>query len=415
VASAKVQLKSATPVTRKFENWMDAWMEYTDPLPSPALWRKWSGISAVAATLERKVWIKTAFGLLYPNMYIVLVGPPGAGKTMMTNTVWHMLDALSDGSDGGFHLASSSLTSASIIDDLRGAKRRIIQPDMAITEFHSLAIVSNELGVLLPEYDNSFMSKLTDIYDGHQYSERRRTKELQFKIEHPQLNLLAATTPSYLNGMLPEGAWDQGFLSRTMIVYSGETTKRSIFAEQKLHGQLQKDLQSDLRAIFNTYGKITWSEEAMAGVENWAEKGGPPAPEHPKLQHYNSRRNTHLLKLCMVAAVCAGRKEITVDDFHTALDWLLELEAYLPDVFKSMVVGGDSAAMKECWYAMGVQFAKTGEPVSETLVVTYLAERVPAHSIQRILEVMVQMKILRYATSEKAGTWYIPAPRKPGT
>lgn len=412
---AKAQSPKVPALARKFPNWMDAWMEYTDPLPSPVLWRKWSGISLIASALERKVWIKTAYGVLYPNMYVVLVGPPGAGKTMMTNTVWHMLDSLSDGSDGGFHLASSSLTSASIIDDLRGAKRRIMQPDMPITEFHSLAIVSNELGVLLPEYDNSFMSKLTDIYDGHQYSERRRTKELQFKIEHPQLNLLAATTPSYLNGMLPEGAWDQGFLSRTIIAYSGESTRRSLFAENKLGEQLRKDLLSDLNRVFQTYGKITWSEEAAAAIENWYEAGGPPIPEHPKLQHYNSRRATHLLKLCIVAAICAGRKEIMLDDFHTALDWLLEVEAFLPDVFKSMVVGGDSAAMKDCWYAVGQAFAKTGEPVSEGFVVAYLAERVPAHSIQRIIEVMVQMRILREQVTDKAGTWYAPAPRKPGT
>lgn len=69
---------------------------------------------------------------------------------------------------------------------------------MEIVNFNSLTIVSNELGVLLPEYDPAMMSKLTDIYDGKGYSERRRTKDLNFKIDAPQINLIAATTPSFL-------------------------------------------------------------------------------------------------------------------------------------------------------------------------------------------------------------------------
>lgn len=402
---------------RKLPNWLDGWVTYTEVLPSPELWRLWSGISLIAGVLERKVWIKTGMGVLYPNLYTVLVGPPGVGKTVLTSQVWNMWNELSDNGDpNGFHLASSSLTSASIIDDLREANRRVIHPNMEISTFNSLAICSNELGVLLPEYDNSFMSKLTDIYDGHPYSERRRTKELNFKIDHPQINLLAATTPSYLNSILPEGAWDQGFLSRTLLVYAAERMTRPVFSELEMQTGLYKELTFDLRQIFSLHGGVKFKQEAADAIENWNRQGQPPVPEHPKLMHYLTRRLAHLLKLCIVACVSESDDlVVTLSHFQTALDWLVQLEFYLTDIFKAMVVGGDQKAMQETWYFVATQYAKTNEPVSEGLIIEFLSQRVPANNVARVLGVMESAGLLKKKFTGNGGNWYEPRSKKVGT
>lgn len=415
---AKGEIFNLQPVRkRRLENWIDGWLEYTETLPSPALWRRWGGIMLIAGVLERKVFTKTGIGPLYPNLYVILVGPPGLGKTAITNEVWHMWNDLTEAGDtNGFHLASSSLTSASIIDDLREANRRIFQPGSDIITFNSLAICSNELGVLLPDYDNSFMSKLTDIYDGHPYSERRRTKELNFKIEHPQLNMIAATTPSYLNNILPEGAWEQGFLSRTLLVFSSESLRRSIFSETKRREDLRNDLLADLRIIFNTTGKMKWEEDAVQAIENWAAAGAPPLPEHPKLLHYNTRRVAHLLKLCMIASMSAGDSlVITLDHYKKAMDWLIELEVYMPDIFKSMVVGGDLRAMEDCWYNTLQIYAREQKEVSEARIAEFLGARIPAFNVPRVLALMVQVGMLIEQVGDGPGKWYKPRPRKLNT
>ena len=66
------------------------------------------------------------------------------------------------------------------------------------------------------------MSILNHLYDCPPYKERKRGKGIEYELENAQLNLLAGTQPAYLNNLLPEGAWQQGFMSRTIIVYSGE-------------------------------------------------------------------------------------------------------------------------------------------------------------------------------------------------
>lgn len=63
-------------------DWISTFLDYTDGLPSPELFRKWAAIGTVAGALERRVWCSTARSKLYPNLFILLVSSPGVGKCL---------------------------------------------------------------------------------------------------------------------------------------------------------------------------------------------------------------------------------------------------------------------------------------------------------------------------------------------
>ena len=77
---------------RKLGSWIEAFLEYTEILPSPPLLRKWAAISYVAAAMERKMWVRTMGADLYPNLYTFLVGPPGVGKGVALHAGEHLKD-----------------------------------------------------------------------------------------------------------------------------------------------------------------------------------------------------------------------------------------------------------------------------------------------------------------------------------
>lgn len=392
-------------MARKLPNWIDGFDRYTSGMPSPDIFRKWGAIACIAGALERKVWITTIMGDLYPNLYTVIVAPAGVGKTVITKNVQLLWSALDDQ-----HTASDSITKASLVDELRAAERKgiVSGPQMSTYLFHSLKILSNELGVLIPGYDNEFMNTLTHLYDNLPYSERRRTKELHFRLDKPQINLLAATTPSYLNDVMPAGAWDQGFISRTIMIYSGQTQLRQLFGTEKRNEQLHKSLLADLIKIGSLYGQLTFTEEAATAITEWHMAGGPPVPDHPRLQHYCTRRTVHLLKLCMISCVSAGDDmQIKLEHFAEALDWLLEAEHLMPDIFKAMNSGGDGRVMEETWHHAYTLYMKEKRPISENRLVLFVQQRTPAHNVMRILEVMEKSGLLKKQLTE-VGIGYVP-------
>lgn len=395
---------------RKFQSWLAGFDVYTENLPSPVLFRKWAAIATVAGVLERKVWIKSNIGILYPNLYTILVAPAGVGKTVMTDLVrafWEEIPEL--------HIAKSSVNRATVIDELLEAERNIVRPqdkENPVVSFNSLLIAANELSVLIPGFDLPFMSVMTDLWDCKHYSERRRGRDINFTIENPQINMIAATTPSYLKEMIPEGAWEQGFTSRTLLIYSGEIERRPIFGETQKNEAMFKLLVEDLKHIASLYGKMSFTPESVEAINEWHMSGGEPRPNHPRLNNYLNRRTTaHVLKLAMISSIMERDDlVITAENFFEARDWLIEFEHYIPDIFKSMTGGGDARAIEEAWHFLYTIYIKDSQrrPIIESRLVHFLSERVPVHSVHRIIEIMVKAKIIKEELIKGVGKGYVP-------
>jgi hypothetical protein len=287
------------------------------------------------------------------------------------------------------------------VDALAEAERKIVRMDKTppYYEFHSLLIPSREFGVLVPSYEQDFMNHMNDLYDcGPVFEERRRSNKDNPKIINPQLNMIGGTTPSFLQGFLPEGAWDQGFMSRMLLIYSGQviTTPLGLLDDEETQKLDLSHLQKDLLSISRLFGKVSWTPETAQLVSAWRERGCEPVPEHRKLLHYAGRRILHLLKLCVISSVSRNSSLIIeVQDYQRALGWLCEAEIYMPDIFKDMANGGDSAAIDDCWHYVYQLYAKEGKPIAEHRIVYFLKDRIPSHSVMRVLDMMVRANLLK--------------------
>lgn len=315
---------------------------------------------------------------LHPNLYTFLVGHPGVGKTRTIRAARAYCAELID-----FHFAPTSVTGASLVDALIGAKRAIIQlPDPPL-EYNSILIAADELGAFMHKYDDEMVGILSAFYDPDPYGQRRRGGDLKISIKSPQVNILAGTTPSNLMKFMPEGAWDQGFTSRILMIFSDERIVGDDFAV--INKPLSPDLKHDLALINTLVGKYTVTEDYRSAVNDWRALGEPPAPTHPKLLHYNTRRRVHLYKLSMVAAAAtSNRLTLTKADFNTAMGWLLEAEGNAPEIFKAGAVGADAKAMEEVYHFM----IGWGKLMPEHTLLRRIQELVPAHSVMRVLEIM---------------------------
>src|SRR6476646_4910021 len=98
---------------RRLPNWISSFIRLTSNLETPDIFRKWAGISIISSVLERKVWSKSKGSQLFPNLYIVLVSPPGIGKSQIISRAENIIRQVPD-----IFVAPSSVTSASLVDTM---------------------------------------------------------------------------------------------------------------------------------------------------------------------------------------------------------------------------------------------------------------------------------------------------------
>ena len=147
-------------MTRILPDWLTAWEEYFSNPPCPTLFRRWTGISLLAGAMERKCWVHSMKKILYPNLYVILVAPPGGGKSFLIEVVGEFWNNI-----GQHHVAPDSVSRASLADALTDAERHVIRVGEPTHSFNSLLIASEELGTLITAYDNEFIAPLCKLYD----------------------------------------------------------------------------------------------------------------------------------------------------------------------------------------------------------------------------------------------------------
>lgn len=335
-------------------------------------------IATIGATLEQKVWMNTT-SKIHPNLFIFVVGHPGVGKTRTIRVARTLVQELPD-----FYLAPISMTWASLVDSLSDSKRRVVREGADVT-YNSMFILPDEIGMFIHKYDHDMVDGLAGLYDPDPYSQRRRGGDLKIKIQSPQISICAGATPQMLSDLLPEKAWGQGFMSRVVMVFSDERTIGDDFAPH-VKPQLL-DLLADLNSINDLFGQFHVTPDYQESVKFWRNSGEPPVPDHPRLSHYNTRRRVNLYKLSMIAAIDQGNALVlTRDTFNTALDWLVEAERNMSDIFKAGMANADGQAMDEIMFYINT--IDQGKGVSEQAIIKFAKDKVPIHSVDRVIGIL---------------------------
>lgn len=317
---------------------------------------------------------------MYPNLFMFIVAHPGVGKSRTIGEGRRYYRAVPE-----HKLAPISMRFASVVDFLKRSKKTILHAKPEPLEYNHMYICADELGAFMHKHDEEMIDGLSAFYDATPYGQHRRTSDLKIDIESPLINMIAGSTPSNLLGFMPEKAWDQGFTSRLMLIFSDERIVGDDFENTK--DPYSEDLEHDLLLINNITGEFQVTDDYRQCVANWKELGCPPVPNHPKLTHYVTRRPAHLYKLSMISAIDRGPELIlTRDDFNTAMNWLVDAEIRMPDIFKAGASNADGKALEEIVHY--IRLSDKGTGVSENQIRRFARDRIPIHSIMRVIDIL---------------------------
>lgn len=392
-------MSESAPTTRKLGPWIDAFLDNTSGLPSPALFRKWGAITALSGALQRRCWTHVpAIGPAYANLFTVLVAPPAVGKSKTIEEIHHLW-----GATGLFSVAPTTVTKQGLFDCLHEAMQ-VHTANGAVA--HSILVAASELGNLIREHDTDFLNQLNELYDCPQlFSERTRGGGSK-RIDCPHIAILGGTQPKFLHQILPERAYGMGFTSRLIFVYAEERPKVSLFTAPERDMAQRKLLARDLEVIGHLKGAFQWEALAAALAEEWIDRGCEPAPTHPNLIHYIGRRPINLIKLAMVFSVSES-SDLIVRESHveTAISTLVEVEQWMPEVFKDAGGDSDRAVIDQAFDWAFNRYQRTKKPIMENLLINFLSAKVHSYKISSIIEVMVQSHLLKDVSADKLGAY----------
>jgi hypothetical protein len=277
----------------------------------------WGAVFAISSVLKRQTWFDfTPLPPIYPNFFVVFVGPPASGKSTIIREVERLLSTyhliIKDPRMQEIKRANilrSKATPEALMVILSKWKRTYIDRqghEEQLKEPQSEAIlVMSELDTFLGKqtYNSGLVSKLTDWYDCKDYDDDSTVKRGSVPLYNIFLNLLGGTTPDKLEKTLPEEAFGGGFMSRTILIR--EDVSQVAFPKPLTVGGAPKaeELQKRLAWIaLNGTGQFTLSPEAEERYNAWyyEQHGELVKMEGTKKMNLYERLSGHLLRLAMV-------------------------------------------------------------------------------------------------------------------
>ena len=378
---------------RKLGDWLTSYLELCDNTEPPLSYHTWVGISSIAAALQRKVWLRWGHSTLYPNLYVVLIGPSGRCRKGTAIDIGRSIVK-----EAGVLTTAETLTRERLIRAMAEASISFNDPETRSPVFHcSLYTISEELSVFLGQNDVKFLADLTDWYDARSEWKYETKGSGSDNLQNLCFNLLGATAPDWLVSILPSEAIGGGFTSRIIFVVE-ERKRKTVPTPQwtQEEEELRDALIHDLEIIKSLTGEFTMSDEAKQVYTDWyikqdknAERGLFPI-EDPRFSGYCERRPTHVRKLA-ISFSSSRSNSLVVErqDFERALTALESVERKMSRVF---------AGLGEARYGKMTQevldFIRLKGYVSRTEVMQVYYRDIDRYTLDIIEKVLETMKAI---------------------
>lgn len=313
-------------------NFLQDYRTYCSNLEVPPSFTTFASLTTIAALTKRRVWTyKGDYIRIYPNLFTILVGPPGCGKTTAMEISEDVLR------HNNIALSAESVTREKMIIDIQQQEVVLdhMPPDDKYRVVSPYMVFATELSELFGAGGIGMVSFLTDIFSRNLYEARTKNKGSTY-IRGPFLNILAGTTPDWITNYLKDDIISGGFSRRCLFVY--ETSRIDGEARPKIKPEMREAWARVIArsaAISQLKGPFKWT----AGAEKFFDAWYPTrrTGKDLSLLGYYETKDIQLIKVAMLVSISEG-DDLVLDEhhFHAGLQLLGLAEHNLSRVFQGI-------------------------------------------------------------------------------
>lgn len=330
-----VDQRDTLPTTRKrgnkldeTTNILDLYMHCTGKNEVPPQWHLWTCLSVIAAAVGNRVFYqKFAWEKLYPNMYIFLIGPSGAGKGQAIGFAMQLRHE-------AMNIFYGTATYKGLQDRFATDRGNDNLPNYNITW-----VVHPELADAVGSgpLADSLIKAMTNWYNFSDVEFEEHTRMHGVKMyKPPVLNWLAGTTEEWLQECVTRSAMDSGFFGRVVGVPGEYDWENRVYNPMDHQPKDYQEIMTYLCQRIDALTRIPEGSEFMMtpaakqADEDWYI--GRPVPNGVLLPFFR-REHDLCLKLSMLLSLCRAQTlSIEVEDISRAQDLVGFVRKGMPKV-----------------------------------------------------------------------------------
>lgn len=317
----------------------DRYFSYVENTEPPLVFHRWSVLTSLGAYLGRQYYLPFGDFNIQPNMYVMLIGDPGTRKSTAIKLAKKVLTS------AGYDKYSATRTSKEkFLLDLEGVEddmgavvdsnkvmQNLFGDEFVGGEPREVFIAADEFNEFVGSGNLEFLSLLGSLWDWDDqlqpFKQRLKTSR-SVSIYQPTISILSGNTHAGFSEAFPPQSIGQGFLSRLVLVF-GEGSGKKIAFPTRPSDEVKRSLMDTFVEIKErVVGEATMTDKARGMLETIYRTF--QGLEDSRFKHYSTRRQTHLLKMCLLIAASNMRTEICAEDVLFANTLLSFTEHRMP-------------------------------------------------------------------------------------
>jgi len=325
-----------------------------------------SCLCACGAALRKKVVLDSGKYKNYPQLWVMLVAPPGVGKSEPLNIAFRPLQQIDKVSYEDYN-QKVTLWKA---ESLKAKESKDIEPEKpffkqvliddstpeslynSISSNNGLTLYRDELSGWFSDFGryskSGEVSRYLSIYDNNQFTINRKSEEPQL-INDPYLSIIGGIQPEILKKNIESNCMkENGFLQRFLIVYP-DNPKKSYYSESKPDEIIQSNYNNLIKHLSDTpdYGTFSLSSEAKNEFIKFSNEMTERINlcNDDYLKGMYGKFEIHVLRIALIIFTIIQNKQILTRNLS------LETMQYSIDICRYFIRNGEKV-VKSCTYPL---------------------------------------------------------------
>jgi hypothetical protein len=281
-------------------------IHYTRDAESPRSYFTWTALSTISAVLRSNVYQEWQYSKLYPNIFVLLIGPPAVGKALPMKLSAKMLKEIPT-----VKVIEGSASMQAVI--------KILGAYEGGQKGASCILYAEELSSFYVE-DKKTNDLLTDLSDYHEKWERNLIS-WNATLKDVCICMLAGSNETLLGDIFDQRAIYGGLLSRTFVILEKKKFRRDALIRKNI--EVKTDdwalMVNHLKKLSKVHGEIIFEEAALQEFEHWYEVQWEEFENNPRTRTgIEGRMKTHVKKVAILLAMCEEKLEMLVRRKHVS-------------------------------------------------------------------------------------------------